>query len=394
MDNVKLVAISSAIRGLGFSSIWIYSSIYMYGILGVPTFFISLVFMVGGTISSFAMYAGGRLGDIMGHKLVYSLFLLVISAVSLLYSFDRNVIVSAVFYPVVFGIILILNGMQSPSSNALVSRASNVQLKGFSILRVGGNLGWGLGPAIGGFLLSFYGFGYLFLFFTFTSFLSFLVSLLVREVALKTPERKSNFRTSNLALILLSFSGMFLFMVQAQETISLSIYSNTIFSGTFYEIGIVYMTNGILVILTQPIFYKISSKIGEYSSLVIGGIVYTFGFFTYGFDFNLSQMIISTAILTMGENLAFPSGYSIVASISRKNRIGTNMGIYNAFISMGRATGPLLGGYFIPLVTNHVLFWFYVTFPGLISTVILLLAYNIIREYRKRFTLAEQAIAG
>ena len=394
MDNVKLVAISSAIRGLGFSSIWIYSSIYMYGILGVPTFFISLVFMVGGTISSFAMYAGGRLGDIMGHKLVYSLFLLVISAVSLLYSFDRNVIVSAVFYPVVFGIILILNGMQSPSSNALVSRSSNVQLKGFSILRVGGNLGWGLGPAIGGFLLSFYGFGYLFLFFTFTSFLSFLVSLLVREVALKTPERKSNFRTSNLALILLSFSGMFLFMVQAQETISLSIYSNTIFSGTFYEIGIVYMTNGILVILTQPIFYKISSKIGEYYSLVIGGIVYTFGFFTYGFDFNLSQMIISTAILTMGENLAFPSGYSIVASISRKNRIGTNMGIYNAFISMGRATGPLLGGYFIPLVTNHVLFWFYVTFPGLISTVILLLAYNIIREYRKRFTLAEQAIAG
>ena len=394
MDNVKLVAISSAIRGLGFSSIWIYSSIYMYGILGVPTFFISLVFMVGGTISSFAMYAGGKLGDIMGHKLVYSLFLLVISAVSLLYSFDRNVIVSAVFYPVVFGIILILNGMQSPSSNALVSRSSNVQLKGFSILRVGGNLGWGLGPAIGGFLLSFYGFGYLFLFFTFTSFLSFLVSLLVREVALKTPERKSNFRTSNLALILLSFSGMFLFMVQAQETISLSIYSNTIFSGTFYEIGIVYMTNGILVILTQPIFYKISSKIGEYYSLVIGGIVYTFGFFTYGFDFNLSQMIISTAILTMGENLAFPSGYSIVASISRKNRIGTNMGIYNAFISMGRATGPLLGGYFIPLVTNHVLFWFYVTFPGLISTVILLLAYNIIREYRKRFTLAEQAIAG
>ena len=64
-------------------------------------------------------------------------------------------------------------------------------------------------------------------------------------------------------------------MVQAQETISLSIYSNTIFSGTFYEIGIVYMTNGILVILTQPIFYKISSKIGEYYSLVIGGIVYT-----------------------------------------------------------------------------------------------------------------------
>ena len=95
----------------------------------------------------------------MGHKLVYSFFLVVISPVSLLYSFDRNVIVSAVFYPLVFGITLILNAMPSPSSNALVSTSSHVQLKGFSILRVGGHLGWGLGPGIGAFLLFFYRFG-------------------------------------------------------------------------------------------------------------------------------------------------------------------------------------------------------------------------------------------
>ena len=394
MDNVKLVAISSAIRGFGFSSIWIYSSIYMNEILGVPTFYISIVFMLGGTASSFAMYAGGRLGDIMGHKLVYSMFLLFTFAVSLLYSLDRNVSVSALFYPMVFGAILLLNGLQSPSSNALVSRSSNVQLKGFSILRVGGNLGWGFGPAIGGFLLSFYGFSYLFYFFSITSFLSFLVSMLVRETEQKNTERKLNFRTSNLALIILSFSAMFLFMVQAQETISLSIYSNTIFSGTYYEIGIVYMTNGILVILTQPIFYKISSKIGEYPSLVIGGFIYTLGFLTYGFDYNLSQMIMSTAVLTMGENLAFPTGYSIVAAISRKERIGTNLGIYNAFMSMGRATGPLLGGYFIPIVGSHILFWLYVTLPGFISVSILLFSYRTIREYRKKFSYEEKLVSG
>ena len=50
---------------------------------------------------------------------------------------------------------MIMNGLQSPSSNALVSQSSQVQLKGFSILRVGNNLGWGFGPAIGGFILSF-----------------------------------------------------------------------------------------------------------------------------------------------------------------------------------------------------------------------------------------------
>ncbi len=54
MDNVKIVTISSAIRGLGYSSVWIYSSIYMTKFLGLSPFFASLVFMAGGIFSSFS----------------------------------------------------------------------------------------------------------------------------------------------------------------------------------------------------------------------------------------------------------------------------------------------------------------------------------------------------
>ena len=386
MDNVKIVTVSSAIRGLGYSSIWIYSSIYMTKFLGLSTVFAALVFMSGGIVSSFAQYGGGRLGDRIGHKKVFTLFLSTVFLMSLILAVSKFINGSIILFPLSFGAIMVLNGFQSPSSNALVSRSSNVQLKGFSIMRVGNNLGWGFGPAMGGFILSYFGFPGIFYFFTVTALISFLISLKVRNIPLNIEEKHLKFNTSNLALIVISVSALLIFMVQAQETISLSLYSDGIFSGQYYEIGLVYMLNGLLVAFTQPFFYKISRKMGEFQALILGGLIYTLGFASYGLDSNLIQMLVSTAVFTMGENLSFPNGYSIVASISRKEKIGTNIGIYNAFCSAGRAFGPLLGGAFLPVISSHILFWIYVTFPGFIATVLLIFFYRTIKNYRERFS--------
>ncbi|MHB1439306.1 MAG: MFS transporter [Cuniculiplasma sp.] len=388
MDNVKVVTISSAIRGMGYSSVWIYGSIYMTKFLGLSTFFAALVFMGGGIISSFAQYGGGRIGDKIGHKTVFVVFLMGAFILSMVIALYRGVTNSPFLFPLSFGGIMVLNALQSPSSNALISRSSKVQLKGFSIMRVGNNLGWGFGPAIGGLLLSLYGFPGVFYFFTLTAFLSFFIALLVSRVDAVAELKPIKFNTSNLALMVISVSALLIFMVQAQETISLSLYSFGIFSGQYYEIGIVYMLNGLLVVLTQPLFYKISKKFGEYPSLVVGGLIYTIGFASYGLDSTIFQMLLSTAVFTMGENLSFPNGYSIVASISRKERIGTNIGLYNAFCSAGRAVGPLLGGIFLPIVSSHILFWIYVAFPGFIATAILTFFYRTIKSYRERFRLA------
>ena len=385
MDNVKIVTISSAIRGLGYSSVWIYSSIYMTKFLGLSPFFASLVFMAGGIFSSFAQYGGGRIGDSIGHRKVFTLFLSAAFLMSLLLAMSKVVNGSPVIFPIFFGSIMILNAFQSPSSNALISRSSSVQLKGFSIMRVGNNLGWGFGPAIGGFILSYYGFHGIFYFFALTALLSFAISLRVKDIPESTEKKRLKFNTSNFALIVISLAAFLIFMVQAQETISLSLYSDGIFSGKYYEIGIIYMINGIAVAFTQPFFYRISRKIGEFQALIIGGLIYTIGFASYGLDSNLLQMIISTAVFTMGENLSFPNGYSIVASISRRERVGTNIGIYNAFCSAGRAFGPLLGGAFLPIISSHVLFWIYVTFPGFIATILLIVFYRTIKSYKEKF---------
>ncbi len=391
MDNVKIVTISSAVRGLGYSSIWIYGSIYMTRFLGLSTFMTSIVFMSSGILASISQFSGGALGDRIGHRKVFVTFLFTLFLVSFILATMHSINASPILFPLLFGLIMVVNALQSPSSNALVSRSSSIQLKGFSIMRVGNNLGWGFGPAIGGFILSLYGFPGIFYFFMVASLLSTVISLFISDVKPGGKTVLFKFNKDNYALIVISIAAMLVFMVQAQETLSLSLYSFGIFSGTYYEIGIVYMLNGILVVVTQPLFYKISSRIGEYSSLVIGSLIYTLGFASYGFDANLTQMLISTAIFTMGENLAFPTGYSIVASISRKERIGTNIGLYNAFISFGRSFGPLIGGLLLPIVSSHILFWLYVCSPGFAAVIILIVFTKLIRDYRSRFNRESEA---
>jgi Arabinose efflux permease len=279
--------------------------------LGLPTVAASPVFMSGGLGASVSQFAGGALGDSIGHRKIFIAFLFALFLVSSVLATIHSISTSSLLFPVIFGIIMVLNALQSPSSNALVSRASSVQLKGFSILRVGNNLGWGFGPAIGGFILSLYGFPGIFYFFMIVSLFSCAISLFTSKVEPKGKFVSCKFNRENSALIVISIAAMLVFMVQAQETLSLSLYAYGIFSGAYFEIGIVYMINGILVVLTQPILYKISSRICEYSSLVIGTFIYSLGFLSYGFDSNLPQMILSTAIFTMGENLSFPTGYSI-----------------------------------------------------------------------------------
>ncbi len=389
MDNVKIVTISSIFRSLSYSTIWIFSSIYVTSILGMPVFFAAILFFVGGIISSASQVIGGKIGDTFGYRNTFVVSMGIISVMMLILSLSDSIKENFQNYFIFFVVLMALNSFQSPSSNSLVSNDSNVKLKGFSIIRIGNNVGWGLGPAIGGYIINSLGFGILFTYCFDMSFVSFLLTFFVHSVQIKE-ERKITFKTSNVSLILLSVAALLLFTVQSQETVTLSIFSNRILDGNFTNIGLIYMTNGIFVILLQPLMYRVSIKIGSYLSLLAGSFVYTFGYLSYGLDTNFLGLIISTVFFTFGEDLAFPSGYAIVAEISRNDRIGINIGIYNAFMSMGRAFGPLLGGYALTKFSSSLAIWTIATLPGFISCIVLIISLSTIEKYRKRFNVQKE----
>jgi MFS family permease len=355
----------------------------------MPVFFAAILFFVGGIISSASQVIGGKIGDTFGYRNTFVVSMGIISVMMLILSISDSIKENFQNYFIFFVVLMALNSFQSPSSNSLVSNDSNVKLKGFSIIRIGNNVGWGLGPAIGGYIINSLGFGILFTYCFDMSFVSFLLTFFVHSVQIKE-ERKITFKTSNVSLILLSVAALLLFTVQSQETVTLSIFSDRLLDGNFTNIGLIYMTNGIFVILLQPLMYRVSIKIGSYLSLLAGSFIYTFGYLSYGLDTNFLGLIISTVFFTFGEDLAFPSGYAIVAEISRNDRIGINIGIYNAFMSMGRAFGPLLGGYALTKFSSSLAIWTIATLPGFISCIVLIISLSTIEKYRKRFNVQKE----
>lgn len=362
-------------RGLGFSSIWIYSALYLRTSIGLTLLQDGLVITVGSAMAALFQIYGGILSDKFGYKrtiIVSFIATFILYVILILDSTARN---SQIAYPLVFVALMISNTVQMPATNAIVSQSSDVKLKGFSVLRIGNNIGWGIGPAIGGFLISLYGFYFLFLFAMVTSIAGLLLTFPVEDRK-EVRNAVIKFNAANRFLIIMSFVALLLFIVQAQETITLSNYAKVLRGMDYDQLGILYLVNGLVVILTQGIVYKGSRKIGNYSSVIIGGFLYSFGFFSFSFFSSFNGMLLSTVILTFGEDFAFPAGLAMVSLISRPENLGRNMGTYNAFISAGRAIGPLLGGLVLSFSVNPYVIWGFTTIPGFLSIVIFSVAFR------------------
>lgn len=87
---------------------------------------------------------------------------------------------------------------------------------------------------------------------------------------------------------------------------------------------------------------------------------------------SVPQFIASEAVLTLGEDFLDPSGSIIISSISKKEKLGTNLGIYNSFHTVGYAIGLPMGGVVISATLNPYLIWGIVTLPGFAAVIIYL----------------------
>lgn len=375
MKNVGLVTIISTFRGLGFSSVWIYSALYLKLVLGLSLFQDGLIITIGSALAAAVQIYGGILSDRFGYKrtiIISFAAVILLLAIIILDSSARN---SRLWYPVLFVLLLVSNSVQMPATAAIVSNASEVKLKGFSTLRIGNNIGWGLGPAIGGVVISYSGYYLLFVFGLITAAIALVVSFLVQDRQTRG-NMSVKFHAGNSLLMVLSIAAFLLFIVQSQESVTLSNYAKVLRGLDYFQIGLLYLANGMAVILTQGMVYRMSRKIGNYWSFILGAFLYSFGFFSYAFFSNLSGMLVATIIFTFGEDFAFPAALSMVSMVSKPENIGKNMGTYNAFISAGRATGPLLGGYVLSLTSVPVLIWGITTLPGFISVILILIVFR------------------
>jgi MFS family permease len=332
-----------------------------------------VVFAVNAFLGGFIQIYSGRLGDLFGYKRTLILFSFGSFVSYFLLFVSSRYYASAILFIPLFVINNLMSSLYQPSSNALLSLSSDLPLSGFSIMRVASNLGWSFGPAIGGIIISSFGYSDLFLIASGTSFIAFARYFILTDIKPKgkTPTRFS-FKNIERSLYLLGAGTVFLFVVVSQFSVTLSLYANHIAGLGTASIGLIYFVNGIVVVLFQFPVYALIKKMGMWNGMIVGTLLYMIGYFSIAFDRVLNEFFISMFVITMGENFVTPTGNALVSDISGGRTLGTYMGVYNFFNSFGRGMAPAYGTLLLTYLINPYEIWGLAVFPAAIASVIFL----------------------
>ncbi len=218
----------------------------------------------------------------------------------------------------------------------------------FGYHRMAVNVGWSIGPALGGFLA---GRSYALAFAVTAAFCGGCAALVaralepggstrgaagwsVREMLASVPDRRF--------LEHCAFS-LVIAAVMAQLTTSLSVHCVSFARITEPEVGLLFALNGVLVLL---LMWPTSSWIGPRLTAAIAGgcALYALGYAAVGFARGLAAMAGAVTVVTLGEILVTPRIPTLTANLAPPTLLGRYMGLQGLSFTLGSALGPLLGG--------------------------------------------------
>lgn len=377
------------ISSLGFSIVMPFLSIYLSQERGVPMTVVGLVLLFSAIVGAIGQIVGGELADIVGRKKV-----MVIAMAS------RCLIFGMLAYVIAGGsdllVIAIMVSLSSlagsffePATNALIADVvePKKRLEAYGLLRIGGNIGWTLGPLLGG-LLVMISYPFLFLISALaTGTVAMMVYLLVKE-SITASSKRERFSLMDLGrlgkdrrFLAFSFISIFLFMMFGQMASTYAVFSTAQVGISKAEIGYLYAINGIMVVLIQ---FPISRAISHYRMtrvLALGSLLYAIGYGLVGFapslGVQLPELLTSPGftflafcmfVVTMGEIIVSPSAMTLVAKMSPENERGRYQGMYGLVSNFGFSAGPFFGGLLYDhYIGDPIVMWIGIGLFGLIA---------------------------
>jgi len=347
--------IGRMLASTGFSIVIPFLSLYLHGERGVPMSLVGGIFFVSALTGALGQVVGGELTDRLGRKVVLVGAQLT-RAVSFL-GLGAAVLLHAPLYwfAVLTSISAFAGRAFEPPSGAMVADIAEggTRVEYYAVLRVGGNLGWALGPAIGGFLAAL---SYPSLFLISASVLlasGLFMAIMVRETSPSSTGSAPipRFRFADLGQTLKNesflrycWASLLLFTVMAQLISTLSVYSVQWAGISKVQLGALYTLNGLMVVFLQFPVVRALARFRMTTALVAGSILYAVGYAAMGMGHGMRVLTIAMLIVTLGEIVTTPASLNLVASFSGEGQRGRYMGVYGLFNSFGWSIGPLVGG--------------------------------------------------
>jgi MFS family permease len=349
--GVWVVTIIQFFTVIGFSICMPFLSLYLYEDRGLSMTEVGIILLAAGLCSAISQALGGALSDRFGRRPI----LLVAASVSI-FLFAGLAVLIGISAPVWAITIAYIAGrsiltIARPVISAMVADFSSKErlTEAYGILRIGANIGWAAGPAIGGYLATFLPYGWLFGVPVLTSgIISLIVFFFLRESSHRTG-RRVGFRSilppaGDRAFLVFTMVSLLLFIVMGQMASTLSIFAVDKVGFSYAQYGLLLTLNGLIVIFFQYPMTLALRRLAKFRALILGSLLYVFGYLSFGWITQFGWALGAMAVITTGEIIHSPVTLSVIGELSPQDQRGRYMGFYGLSETLGISAGPLVGG--------------------------------------------------
>jgi predicted MFS family arabinose efflux permease len=328
-----------------------FMALYLFEKRGVSMAMVGVIILTGGIGSGLGSLFGGSIADRLGRRR-----LLLISFTLVVIAFAATALLIGYLAPIFVIVIALTVGravlaMQRPAIQAVVvdltPRERLAETYGF--MRIGGNLGFAMGPAIGGFLAAYLSYAWLFGLAGLIMVVALaVVFFLFKETFTQSSEKVSIAsvlavgRDRNLVTFTLLSLLVFLVMGQLSSTLSVYSVSHAGFSTSGY--GFLLTLNGAIIVVFQYPISRLLERAALYKSLMIGAFLYGAGYLLLAWVGSYGLAVTCIAIVTAGEITFAPTSSAVVGRMAAPQWAGRYMAFFGLSETLGWAMGPLIGG--------------------------------------------------
>jgi predicted MFS family arabinose efflux permease len=248
------------------------------------------------------------------------------------------------------------------------------RINAYSIIRITSNIGFSIGPALGGIVVIF-NYAYVALIPAIGAIAELFLYL--RLVTETLPEKKvEKNKRANLSFpyedrlfILIAFLlAMSWFATSPWQYITNQFFSKA-YTLSGWEIGMLFSVNGLTVISLQLPINTLLKRISDMNRMSLGLVVYASTFFVIGLTRNLYLLVIDVIFLTCGENIISPPTSNIIAKIAPPNRRGVYFGSFSMINGIVSPFSPVFYEYLLSLlISEPIMLW------GIVSIICVVLS--------------------
>ncbi|WP_192821892.1 MFS transporter [Rufibacter sp. LB8] len=345
-------------------------SVYLTESMGFSLKQAGLLLSIFGAGSVCGTFLGGWLTDKIGHFKV-QFFSLVLGG-----SWFFVMVQLQQFHWFAAGIFVLslLTESLRPANAASVSsyaRPENVT-RAFSLNRLAINLGFSIGPALGG-VLATVSYQWLFMADGFTCLAAGAIFYFyfrhrqghqpVSVAAISAPENQAQgpaLRSPYRDVLFLVFTVLCCFFAVAffQFFSTMPLYYRKVYQLSELQIGGLLAFNGLLVFLLEMIIvYLIADKFAVWKMIVAGLLLLAAGFAILNLFHGFGILLLSVLLMSLSEMLAMPFMSTLTVQRSGPQNRGAYMGLYSLSYSVAHILGPFLGTTTIAALGFGALWW-------------------------------------